>query len=99
MKPDPPRLTLIIGSSSPDGIQEGDNVTLVCQIQASPPTNRVSWLFEGLPLIQEEEVIFDNMSLVLLNVKRTRAGKYNCLSANIEGEGMSNDINLRVQCK
>jgi len=91
----------MLGSSTSlsDGIQEGSNVTLICQSQANPPTTHVSWLFEGLPLMQEEQVIFDNMSLVLLNVKRTRAGKYNCLSANVEGEGMSNEVHLRVQCK
>lgn len=103
---DPPRLTLIMRSSSlssssngNDEIQEGSNVTLVCEIQANPSTTHVSWMFEGLPLMQAtDDIIFDNLSLQLLKIGRERAGKYNCLSANVEGEGMSNDIHLRVQC-
>lgn len=99
---DPPRLTLVRGSSSPsdpDEIQEGSNVTLICHIQANPATTHVSWFFEGLPLMQTtDSVIFDNMTLLLLKISRQRAGKYNCLSANVEGEGMSNEIHLRVQC-
>lgn len=38
-------------------------------------------------------------SLVLTKVMRHNSGQYRCVAANAEGEGESDDINLRILCK
>ena len=77
---------------------EGKNVTLECHVHANPSAKQVSWLRNGQP-VSAREASTSNASLTLSNVGRHLTGKYACLSANVEGEGISNEIPIKVLCK
>lgn len=85
----------------PNTIREGSDVYFECSIIANPWVNDVSWLFEGRPLYSDPSagVIVSNQSLVLQKVRRENRGKYQCVSSNSEGQGTSNKVFLRVNCK
>lgn len=44
-------------------------------------------------------IILQNQTLVLQNIRREAAGLYTCAAVNIEGEGESQPVNLRVKCE
>lgn len=46
-----------------------------------------------------EGIIISNYSLVLQDIKRSRAGIYTCIGTNIEGDGESNPVHLEIACK
>lgn len=41
----------------------------------------------------------NNDTLVLKNLQRKHIGEYWCSATNDEGRGVSNKINLKIQCK
>lgn len=97
---DIPQITLRLGSNLRHShIQEGNDVYLDCVIRASPWVTEVRWHFEGKELQTNTSagVIVSNQSLVLQKVRRSHRGKYTCSATNVEGEGVSNPIHLRVQ--
>ncbi|XP_050696805.1 nephrin-like [Eriocheir sinensis] len=80
-------------------IEEGDDVYFECSIKANPPVTEISWLHEGKKLEHNVTagVIISNQSLVLQKVTRAASGDYYCVATNIEGDGHSNPIVLRVK--
>ncbi|GIY94114.1 uncharacterized protein CEXT_775991 [Caerostris extrusa] len=97
-----PQLTLRLGSKLRHShIQEGNDVYLDCSIIASPWVSEIGWRFGGKELHTNTSagIIVSNQSLVLQKVQRTSRGHYTCVASNSEGEGESNVVQLRVQCK
>ncbi|ROT83732.1 hypothetical protein C7M84_023086 [Penaeus vannamei] len=91
--PDPGR------SLNLSNIEEGDDVYFECSIRAHPRVFRIAWLHENHELEHNVSsgVIISNQSLVLQKVTRAASGNYYCVAFNLEGEGRSNPIMLRVK--
>ncbi|XP_053631281.2 protein turtle homolog B [Cherax quadricarinatus] len=80
-------------------IEEGDDVYFECSIRSNPGVYKIVWLHEGQELQHNVSagVILSNQSLVLQQVTRSASGHYYCVASNIEGDGQSNPIKLRVK--
>ncbi|KAK7079664.1 hypothetical protein SK128_026615 [Halocaridina rubra] len=80
-------------------IEEGDDVYFECSIKANPWVYKIVWLHEGTELYHNVSagIIISNQSLVLQRVARTASGNYYCVASNIEGDGHSNPILLKVK--
>lgn len=44
-------------------------------------------------------VIVQEYSLALRKVNRSQAGNYTCIASNVEGDGYSNTVELKIMCK
>ncbi|XP_035217504.1 uncharacterized protein LOC118190823 isoform X2 [Stegodyphus dumicola] len=66
---------------------------------ANPPVTDVRWRFKNKLLMHDPSngVILRNYTLLLQNVRRSHRGPYRCLASNLEGESISDEVNLRVQ--
>ena len=80
-------------------LEEGKNVTLICHVDANPPASQISWQMNGHLVTADPGIIIANFSLTLSGIGRQHSGKYSCISANVEGEGISNQILLKVLCE
>lgn len=48
---------------------------------------------------QKAGVIMSSGDLALQGVTRHQAGNYTCIASNVEGDGESNTVELKVMCK
>lgn len=48
---------------------------------------------------QKAGIITSSTHLALQNVVKSQAGNYTCLASNVEGDGQSNNVDLKVMCK
>jgi len=56
--------------------------------------------FQGLPIAHNaKRTIMSSDSLALQGVTRYQAGNYTCVASNVEGDGESNVVELKVMCK
>nr|XP_053629453.1 opioid-binding protein/cell adhesion molecule-like [Cherax quadricarinatus] len=97
-----PVVTLQMGSNlNPDNIKEADDVYFECHINANPVVHRVFWFHNGVPVEHRvtRGIILQNQTLVLQKITREAAGLYTCAAVNLEGEGESQPVNLRVMYK
>ncbi|XP_068084809.1 synaptogenesis protein syg-1-like [Anabrus simplex] len=97
-----PMLELQLGSNlNPDDIEEGDDVYFECKVRANPWAYKVVWKHNGqiLQHNQKAGVIMINEDLALQSVRRHQAGNYTCIASNVEGDGESNTVELRVMYK
>ncbi|XP_065564207.1 nephrin-like [Artemia franciscana] len=80
-------------------IKEGDDIFLDCFVRANPPFHRLQWSLNGSTLNHSVQhgVIMSNQSLVLRNLTKLYTGSYVCSALNNEGEGVSNEFEIRVQ--
>lgn len=101
-----PKISLEYGTGlNPSDIEEGDDVYFQCRIESNPPAYKVIWKHNGLPIqhnakngmILSNQERFSNLALQSLN--RTQSGNYTCFASNVEGDGESNILQLRIMYK
>ncbi|XP_043272103.1 synaptogenesis protein syg-2-like isoform X2 [Venturia canescens] len=97
-----PILTLELGSNmNPHDIEEGDDVYFECKVHANPQAYKVLWKHNG-KIIQHNVnngVIVQPNGLALRGVNRSQAGNYTCVASNVEGDGFSNSVELKIMYK
>ncbi|XP_068208272.1 protein turtle homolog B-like isoform X2 [Palaemon carinicauda] len=97
-----PVVTLQMGSNlDPETIKEGDDVYFECHINANPEVQQVVWYHNGSPVEHRvlQGIIIQNQTLVLQRIIRDSAGFYTCRAKNLEGDGESQPVELKVQYK
>lgn len=94
-----------------DQIQEGSNVSFECHVAGNPSVGEIGWVFENRLLTRgandhsahndfaANNVHVHENTLMIHNVNRRHIGRYRCVAANSQGEGRSEEILLKVQCK
>ncbi|XP_058988290.1 uncharacterized protein LOC101894825 [Musca domestica] len=101
-KPVVPTLQLDLGSNlNPEDIEEGDDVYFECKVHANPAAYKVVWKHNN-QIIQHNQragVIVSSGDLALQGVTRHQAGNYTCTASNVEGDGDSNVVELKVMYK
>ncbi|EDW38366.1 GL12551 [Drosophila persimilis] len=97
-----PTLQLDLGSNlNPEDIEEGDDVYFECKVHANPAAYKVVWKHNH-QIIQHNQragVIVSSGDLALQGVTRHQAGNYTCTASNVEGDGDSNVVELKVMYK
>ncbi|KAL1114815.1 hypothetical protein AAG570_007639, partial [Ranatra chinensis] len=97
-----PGLKLELGSKmNPEDIEEGDDVYFECKVNANPSAYKVVWKHNN-QIVQHNQkggVIVSHKALALQSVKRHQAGNYTCVASNVEGDGDSNMVQLKVMYK
>lgn len=97
-----PILRLQLGSNmNPDDIEEGDDVYFECKVQANPDAYKVVWKHNGNVIQNNAKngVIVQQYGLALREVNRSQAGNYTCVASNVEGDGYSNVVELKIMYK
>ncbi|XP_023288397.1 nephrin [Orussus abietinus] len=97
-----PILHLELGSNmNPDDIEEGDDVYFECKVHANPWAYKVVWHHNGNVIQNDAKngVIVQQYDLALRKVNRSQAGNYSCVASNIEGDGYSNSVELKIMYK
>ena len=56
---------------------------------------------KGLEVVQDlsRGVLISGSSLVLQEVSREQAGDYTCFASNLEGDTVSDILNVQIRCK
>ncbi|XP_076183967.1 nephrin isoform X3 [Ptiloglossa arizonensis] len=97
-----PILYLELGSNmNPDDIEEGDDVYFECKVHANPAAYKVVWKHNGNVIQNNAKngVIVQQYGLALREVNRSQAGNYTCIASNVEGDGTSNNVELKIMYK
>ncbi|XP_070156346.1 nephrin isoform X4 [Polyergus mexicanus] len=97
-----PILHLQLGSNmNPDDIEEGDDVYFECKVRANPDAYKVVWKHNGHVIQNNAKngVIVQLYGLALREVNRSQAGNYTCIASNVEGDGYSNIVELKIMYK
>ncbi|XP_044599511.1 nephrin isoform X2 [Cotesia glomerata] len=97
-----PIIRLELGSKmNPDDIEEGDDVYFECKVRANPEAYKVVWKHNGVEIHNNAKkgVIVQHYSLALRKVNRFQAGNYKCVASNVEGDGYSDTVELKIMYK
>ncbi|KAH0952303.1 hypothetical protein HN011_005635, partial [Eciton burchellii] len=97
-----PILHLQLGTNmNPDDIEEGDDVYFECKVHANPGAYKVVWRHNGNVIQNNAKngVIVQQYGLALREVNRSQAGNYTCVASNVEGDGYSNIVELKIMYK
>ncbi|XP_019764544.2 nephrin [Dendroctonus ponderosae] len=97
-----PILHLSLGSNlNPDDIEEGDDVYFECKVNSNPQAYKVVWKHNNLVMQanQKAGIIISSRALALQGVTRSQAGNYSCVASNVEGDGDSNIVQLKIMYK
>ncbi|KFB40641.1 AGAP001824-PA-like protein [Anopheles sinensis] len=97
-----PILKLELGTNmNPEDIEEGDDVYFECKVNANPSAYKVVWKHNDQVVQHNSKsgVIMSSTALALQVVTRHQAGNYTCIASNVEGDGESNTVDLKVMYK
>ncbi|XP_072941593.1 neural cell adhesion molecule 2-like isoform X2 [Epargyreus clarus] len=98
-----PETTMHLGAKmNPNDIEEGDDVYFGCVVDAYPPAYKVVWEHNGVILQHNPSngvIISGNSNLALRNISRYQAGNYTCTASNVEGDGKSPPVQMRIVYK
>ncbi|XP_058446200.1 synaptogenesis protein syg-2 isoform X2 [Malaya genurostris] len=97
-----PTLKLELGTNmNPEDIEEGDDVYFECKVNANPSAYKVVWKHNDQVVQHNSKtgVIMSSTALALQTVNRHQAGNYTCIASNVEGDGESNTVDLKVMYK
>ncbi|XP_052863238.1 contactin-4 [Anopheles cruzii] len=97
-----PTLKLELGTNmNPEDIEEGDDVYFECKVNANPSAYKVVWKHNDQVVQHNSKsgVIMSSTALALQTVTRHQAGNYTCIASNVEGDGASNTVHLKVMYK
>ncbi|KAL1513913.1 hypothetical protein ABEB36_003251 [Hypothenemus hampei] len=86
---------------NPKDIEEGDDVYFECKVNANPKAYKVVWK-HNKQLMQPNPktgIIMGTEALALQTVTRNQAGNYTCVASNVEGDGDSNVVHLKIMYK
>ncbi|XP_045465735.1 nephrin isoform X2 [Harmonia axyridis] len=95
-----PMLTL--GSNlNPDDIEEGDDVYFECKVNANPWAYKVLWKHNGKVMQHDQKggIIISSSDLALQGITKGQTGNYSCIASNVEGDGESNVVSLKIMYK
>ncbi|XP_037794174.1 synaptogenesis protein syg-2-like [Penaeus monodon] len=93
-----PRVEIDLEHDSED-LEEGDDVTLECLLNANPPATSVEWERNGIPLKSNASlgVTVSRTTLHLTNITRASSGVYTCAATNDEGSTTSSPLQVDVK--
>ncbi|XP_018019424.1 nephrin [Hyalella azteca] len=95
-----PNVSLSLGWSlkSPE-LKEGNDAFFECRVDANPPPYKVTWLHMGLELEHNvrEGILVSESTLALQRVNRKQSGAYQCKASNVEGDALSNPVNISIK--
>ncbi|XP_076305132.1 neural cell adhesion molecule 2-like isoform X1 [Tachypleus tridentatus] len=77
---------------------KGSEISLKCKVDANPPKLDVWWLFNGSTIHSDARlgIIVTEQSLTVKSVRISHRGRFQCVAANNEGEGWSEEVSLGV---
>ncbi|XP_022239380.1 nephrin-like [Limulus polyphemus] len=89
------------GGRTFQAVHEDDDAYLDCIVKANPVISEITWNFQGnkLKSNSKDGIIISNHSLTLKKVGRKQRGFYSCSARNSEGQGNSDDIELKIKYK
>ncbi|KAA0200150.1 hypothetical protein HAZT_HAZT005499 [Hyalella azteca] len=91
-----PNVSLSLGWSlkSPE-LKEGNDAFFECRVDANPPP------YKGLELEHNvrEGILVSESTLALQRVNRKQSGAYQCKASNVEGDALSNPVNISIKCE
>lgn len=92
---DVPEVSVMISNQGPrssDYIEEGDKITLECNvIRSNPPPSEFSWKNDKMIVVKKKMHVFDKIT-------PEKSGNYTCEATNSVGSGTRNTF-LQVRCK
>ncbi|XP_047494565.1 synaptogenesis protein syg-2-like [Penaeus chinensis] len=93
-----PRVEIDLEHDSED-LEEGDDVTLECLLNANPPATSVEWELNGIPIKSNDAlgVTVSRTTLHLRNITRASSGVYTCAGTNDEGSTTSSPLQVDVK--
>ncbi|KAF2361538.1 CD80-like immunoglobulin C2-set [Trinorchestia longiramus] len=80
-------------------LEEGDDFSFECSVEANPGAGQIQWARDGVPIIGNNSAGIEVTENRLIIIKSTRfdSGSYTCAAANSEGVTTSNSIDIKIK--